>query len=179
MCLGKKIFNPLGDNVFTTQQFFGDFTYSIQPFWAKVPHLKYQTQKMIWVTIFSVLPRVVYKLVLFCMHRREVNSIHPIILSEAYSVPYTLLGVCNTKIRPCSQGTYIPKEGKIHLAKKYISNIIHKILLFSSNSSGKMFKVRVIIYEGIVSPLLSITDSGKRMSSMLIPCHSWRILVII
>lgn len=118
---------------------------------------------------------MVHKLVLFDMHRREVNSLYLIILSEpvkkACSVPHSLLRVCETKIRLCSQVAYILR-GEMIFNEKYISNIIHKILLFSSNSSGKMFKVRVIICKEILSPLLSITDSRIRMSSILMPHHA-------
>lgn len=105
------------------------------------------------------------------MNKREINSVHLTILSESIEKGLTLcqLGVCNTK--SLLSRNLLSKRGKKAFGKTCTSNIIHKFLLFSSNYSGKMFKVRVIAYEGMLLPLTSIIDSGLRMSLFNILSH--------
>lgn len=100
------------------------------------------------------------------------------LFEKACSMPCSLLGVYDTTIRLCSQAAYIPREGKRHLTKNsfLISSAKFYFLLILQK---KMFKVRVIVYKEILLPLLNIIDSGIRMSSIIMPHHSWRILVIV
>lgn len=56
-------------------------TYSVQPFFSQGFSSKLLNTEND-LRDFSILPRVVHKLVLFHMHKREVNSLPPVILSE-------------------------------------------------------------------------------------------------